>query len=97
MIMIASCIKLQMSKRYSSKYILLFTLVFVFGTMYNLYNNVSDESWMMYWKYQVYINVVYSFIIIIWFTAGGFIDIKKMFISLASDKRDHRDSGWVEN
>ena len=74
-----------------------FTLVFVFGTIYNLYNNVSDESWMMYWKYQVYINVVYSFIIIIWFTAGGFIDIKKMFISLASDKRDHGDSGWVEN
>ena len=74
-----------------------FTLVFVIGTIYNLYNNVSDESWMMYWKYQVYINVVYSFIIIIWFTAGGFIDIKKMFISLASDKRDHGDSGWVEN
>ena len=36
-------------------------------------------------------------IIIIWFTIGGFIDIKKMFISLDSDKRDHGDSGWVEN
>ena len=32
-----------------------FTLVFVFGTIYNLYNDVSDDSWMMYWKYQVYI------------------------------------------
>ena len=74
-----------------------FTLVFVFGTIYNLYNDVSDESWMMYWKYQVYINIVFSFIIIIWFTIGGFIDIKKMFISLDSDKRDHGDSGWVEN
>ena len=74
-----------------------FTLVFVFGTIYNLYNDVSDDSWMMYWKYQVYINIVFSFIIIIWFTIGGFIDIKKMFISLDSDKRDHGDSGWVEN
>lgn len=74
-----------------------FTLVFVFGTFYNLYNNVSDESWMFYWKYQIYINIVFSFIIIIWFTIGGFIDIKKMFISLDSDKRDHGDSGWVEN
>ena len=74
-----------------------FTLVFVFGTIYNLYNDVSDESWMIYWKYQVYINIVFSFIIIIWFTIGGFIDIKKMFISLDSDKRDHGDSGWVEN
>ena len=74
-----------------------FTLVFVVGTIYNLYNDVSDESWMMYWKYQVYINIIFSFIIIIWFTIGGFIDIKKMFISLDSDKRDHGDSGWVEN
>ncbi len=74
-----------------------FTLVFVLGTIYNLYNDVSDESWMMYWKYQVYINIIFSFIIIIWFTIGGFIDIKKMFISLDSDKRDHGDSGWVEN
>ncbi|MFL3013942.1 MAG: sodium:solute symporter [Candidatus Neomarinimicrobiota bacterium] len=74
-----------------------FTLVFVIGTIYNLYNNVSDESWMVYWKYQVYINAVFSFIIIIWFTIGGFIDIKKMFRLLDSNERDHQDSGWVEN
>ena len=74
-----------------------FTLVFVIGTIYNLYNSVSDESWMVYWRYQVYINVVFSFIIIIWFTIGGFIDIKKMFRSLDSSERDHQDSGWVEN
>ena len=52
---------------------------------------------MVYWKYQVYINTVFSFIIIIWFTIGGFIDIKKMFSSLGSNERDHNDSGWVEN
>jgi hypothetical protein len=74
-----------------------FTLVFVFGTIYNLSNEVSNESWMNYWKYQVYINIIFSFIIIIWFTAGGFFDIKKMFLSLRSKKRDHQDSGWVGN
>jgi len=73
-----------------------FTLVFVFGTMYNLSNDVSDESWMIYWKYQLYINIIFSFIIIIWFTIGGFIDIKKMFKSLNSSKRDHGDSGFVD-
>ena len=73
-----------------------FTLVFVFGTMYNLSNDVSDESWMIYWKYQLYINIIFSFIIIIWFTIGGFIDIKKMFKSLSSSKRDHEDSGFVD-
>ena len=52
---------------------------------------------MIYWKYQVYTNAVFSFIIIIWFTIGGIIDIKKMFRSLESSERDHQDSGWVEN
>ena len=75
---------------------ILFTLVFVFGTMYNLSNDVSDESWMVYWKYQLYINIIFSFIIIIWFTIGGFFDIKKMFKSLNSSKRDHGDSGFVD-
>ena len=74
-----------------------FTLVFVIGTVYNLSNSVSDDSWMVYWKYQVYINIVFSFIIIIWFSIGGFVDIKKMFSSLGSSQRDHQDSGWVSN
>tara|TARA_S200000501_G_scaffold357264_1_gene380750 strand:+ start:53 stop:436 length:384 start_codon:yes stop_codon:yes gene_type:complete len=74
-----------------------FTLVFIFGTIYNLSYSVTDESWMTYWKYQVYINIVFSFIIIIWFTIGGIIDIRKMFFSLSSNERDHGDSGWVEN
>ena len=74
-----------------------FTLVFVIGTVYNLSNSVSDDSWMVYWKYQVYINVAFSFVIIIWFSIGGFIDIKKMFSSLSSTQRDHKDSGWVSD
>ena len=74
-----------------------FTVVFVIGTVYNLSNSVSDDSWMVYWKYQVYINVVFSFVIIIWFSIGGFIDIKKMFSSLSSTQRNHQDSGWVSD
>ena len=74
-----------------------FTVVFVIGTVYNLSNSVSDDSWMVYWKYQVYINVVFSFVIIIWFSIGGFIDIKKMFSLLSSTQRDHQDSGWVSD
>ena len=74
-----------------------FRVVFVIGTVYNLSNSVSDDSWMVYWKYQVYINVVFSFVIIIWFSIGGFIDIKKMLSSLSSTQRDHQDSGWVSD
>ena len=74
-----------------------FTVVFVIGTVYNLSNSVSDDSWMVYWKYQVYINIVFSFVIIIWFSIGGLIDIKKMLSSLSSTQRDHQDSGWVSD
>ena len=38
-----------------------------------------------------------SFFVIIWFTLGGFIDLKKMISSLGSVERDHGDTGWVEN
>ena len=73
-----------------------FITIFVFGTLFNLYNVVSDDSWMIYWKYQVIVNIVYAFIIIIWFTIGGLIDVKKMLSSLKFNVRDYEDSGWVE-
>ena len=72
------------------------TIVFIIGTTYNLYNPVSDDSWMNYWKFYIYIHLILSFFVIIWFTIGGFIDLKKMISSLGSVKRDHGDTGWVE-
>ena len=38
-----------------------------------------------------------SVIIIIWFTIGGFKDLKQMVTSLQSESRDHDDDGWVDN
>ena len=73
------------------------TIVFIIGTTYNLYNPVSDASWMYYWKFYIYVHLILSFFVIIWFTLGGFIDLKKMISSLGSVKRDHGDTGWVEN
>ena len=72
-------------------------IVFIIGTVYNLSNPVSDISWMKYWGYFVHINLVYSFFIIIWFTIGGFMDLKQMISSLKSSERDHADDGWVGN
>ena len=71
------------------------TVVFVIGTVYNLSNPVSDDNWMKYWEYYIYIYLVFSFFVIIWFTIGGFIDLKKMIVSLGVDERDHGDDGWV--
>jgi SSS family solute:Na+ symporter len=75
----------------------MWTLIFIIGTVYNLSNPVSDSSWMKYWEYYIYLNMVVSIIIIVWFTVGGISDLKHMISSLQSDHRDHGDDGWVHN
>jgi len=75
----------------------MWTLIFIIGTVYNLSNPVGDSSWMKYWEYYIYINMVVSIIIIVWFTVGGISDLKHMISSLQSDYRDHEDDGWVHN
>ena len=74
----------------------LWTLVFIIGTVYNLSNPVSDDAWMKFWEYYIYIHLVLSGIVLVWFTLGGFIDLKSMITSLQSEVRDHGDDGWVE-
>jgi len=73
----------------------MWTLVFIIGTIYNLSNPVSNSAWMVYWKYYIYINMMISVVIIVWFTIGGFSDLSHMIKALKSERRDHGDDGWV--
>ena len=73
----------------------LWTLVFIIGTIYNLNNSVSDFAWMSYWKYYIYIHIGFSLITIVWFTIGGFKDLRSMMNRLKTATRDHQDDGWV--
>lgn len=73
----------------------IWTLVFIIGTFYNLSNDVSDSSWMSFWKNYIYIFIVISILIIVWFTIGGFRDLKIMMNKLKTGQRDHGDDGWV--
>jgi len=74
----------------------MWTLVFIFGTAYNLSNPVSNSSWMAYWKYYIYINIAVCSVIIVWFTLGGISDLRHMIKSLKTENRDHGDDGWVD-
>ena len=53
------------------------TLVFIVGTVYNLSNSVSDDAWMKFWEYYIYIHLVLSGIVLVWFTIGGFNECSK--------------------
>ena len=71
------------------------TLVFIIGTIYNLNNDVSDYAWMSYWKYYIFIHIIVSMITMVWFSIGGFKDLKAMMLRLKTAERDHQDDGWV--
>ena len=73
----------------------MWTLVFIIGTTYNLYNDVSNAAWMTFWKNYIFIHIFMATITLIWFTIGGFNDLKIMMAKLSSDHRDHEDDGWV--
>jgi SSS family solute:Na+ symporter len=70
-------------------------LVFVIGTVYNLTYDVSNESWLTFWRIYLGIHVVVSSVIILWFMIGGFRDLRSMNRRLNTAERDHRDDGFV--
>ncbi len=71
------------------------TLVFILGTIYNLTHNVSDEAWMHFWIINVWINVIVSIAVVLWFTIGGIVDLKSMRHRLDTLVRDSSDDGFV--
>jgi SSS family solute:Na+ symporter len=71
------------------------TVVFLVGSIYNLTHDVSNTPWMQFWKIYVWVYLVTSVIVIVWFSAGGIINLKEMIGLLKTIKRDDRDSGFV--
>ena len=68
-------------------------VVFVLGTVLSLTRGAV--SWLPFWRTYVTIYLVASIFVIIWFSAGGLIDLKEMIRTLKVMKRDHTDSGFV--
>ena len=73
------------------------TIVFIIGTVYNLSNDVSDSTWMNFWWTYLMIHIVMAVLSMIWFTIGGFIDLKKMMYRLRHTERDITDDGFIVN
>lgn len=71
-------------------------ITFIIGTYINLTGDVSDSAWMAFWRIYLIIHVVIAVIVIVWFTIGGTLDLRKMFHQLKTMQRDDSDDGWVE-
>jgi len=72
------------------------SIVFIAGTIYNLTHDVGNGPWMSFWRVYVWIYLVVSIFVLIWFSAGGFRNLGEMIRTLRTMKRDHGDSGFVE-
>ncbi len=74
----------------------MWSVVFVVGTIYNLVRDVPDESWGRFWHFYIWIVLISGVCTTIWFTIGGCFDLRDMFRHLGSAKRDESDDGTVD-
>jgi SSS family solute:Na+ symporter len=72
------------------------TVVFIAGTITNLTHDVGNGPWLSFWRVYVWIYLIVSVFVLIWFSAGGFRNLGEMIRTLKTMKRDHGDSGFVE-
>ena len=69
--------------------------VFAVGTIYCLTHDVSVDSWATFWWWKVAITIVVGVGTTTWFFIGGIHDIRDLFETLRTMKRDDRDDGRV--
>jgi len=69
--------------------------VFILGTVYNLTVGMSDDAWARFWRFWLILQIAIGIPATIWFTIGGIRDLRRLFVSLKTIKRDERDDGRV--
>jgi hypothetical protein len=60
------------------------------GTAYNLSNDVSNGACLSSWKTYAWVGECIAVIVVVWFTRGGFADLKDMISSPRSVKRERK-------
>jgi SSS family solute:Na+ symporter len=81
----------------------LWILVFIAGTVFFLTRNVSGEGWsrynpmwIRYWEFRIWVELIVSSIVIVWFTIGGIRDVRALLRTLRTRVRDDSDDGWID-
>ena len=71
-------------------------LIFVVGTTLALTVGLSQDFWMSFWRIYVLVHLILAGVVIVWFTIGGWRDLRRMTAALQTLERDAKDDGWVE-
>ncbi|SDU29213.1 solute:Na+ symporter, SSS family [Verrucomicrobium sp. GAS474] len=77
---------------------MLFTTMFIVGTMWNYYAPWPDSFWPSFWHViAIGFPIFFALATGIWFTWGGLRGIARFFAHLRSERVDHLDDGTVKN
>jgi SSS family solute:Na+ symporter len=76
---------------------LVWTVIFVVGTVYNLLADVPDQSWLKYWHGWTWFILACAVLVTIWFTIGGFRDLRDLYRLLRLRRDNPTDDGRVES
>ena len=74
---------------------LVWTGIFVVGTLWAIWNPIEDATWAAFWHAYVWIIFGVGCVIVVWFTIGGFRDLRRMYAHLRRYEADARDDGSV--
>ncbi len=70
------------------------TIQFI-GSSRGWWGELTDDDWVVYWMWRIWIVVIIAIGTTIWFLIGGIIDTRRLFQTLAAVKRDYTDDGSV--
>ena len=74
---------------------LVWTGIFLVGTIYNVVVDVSDEAWLAWWRGWTWFVAFTGLAIMIWFAIGGFRNLRELFAGLRAHRDDATDDGMV--
>jgi Na+/proline symporter len=76
---------------------LAFTGLFVVGTIYAYFFGIPETVWVDFWQFWTWLIFATGCIIVVWFTIGGFRDLRRMYAHLERYHADARDDGSVKS
>jgi hypothetical protein len=74
-------------------YFLFWLVVFAAGMLYGHFRQPSDAVWAKYWHAYIYISAGLLLVTTVWLGIGGLRDLRNLFRSLSTGKRDYSDTG----
>ena len=74
---------------------LVWTVIFIIGTVYNKVADVSDETWLAWWRGWTWFVFATGVVVMVWFAIGGFRNLRDLFHGLRERRDDASDDGRV--